>query len=101
MIAAPGYVDTDFSLLKNTRIKERLNVQFRAEIFNIFNHANFGIPDLNAFTAVGGTEWIARRADHVDRRDFTSNPVWCEILVLKQRPNAQALIPVEIRYQSS
>jgi hypothetical protein len=54
MIAAPGYVDTDFSLLKNTRIKERLNVQFRAEIFNIFNHANFGIPALNAFTAVGG-----------------------------------------------
>jgi hypothetical protein len=53
-VTAPGYVSTDFSLSKHTRIFERLNTQFRAEIFNIFNHANFGIPALNAFTAVGG-----------------------------------------------
>ncbi len=53
-ITAPGYVDTDFSLSKDTKLFERMNVQFRAEIFNIFNHSNFGIPGLNAFTAVGG-----------------------------------------------
>jgi hypothetical protein len=53
-ITAPGYVSTDFSLSKDTKIFERLNTQFRAEIFNIFNHANFGVPALNAFTAVGG-----------------------------------------------
>jgi Carboxypeptidase regulatory-like domain len=53
-VTAPGYVSTDFSLSKDTRIFERLNTQFRAEVFNIFNHANFGIPALNAFTAVGG-----------------------------------------------
>jgi len=53
-VTAPGYLSTDFSLSKDTRIFERLNTQFRAEIFNIFNHANFGIPALNAFTAVGG-----------------------------------------------
>ncbi len=51
---APGYVTTDFSLSKDTRIKERVTIQLRAEIFNILNHANFGIPTLNAFTAVGG-----------------------------------------------
>ena len=33
-----------FSLSKDTRIFERLNMQFRAEIFNIFNHTNFGTP---------------------------------------------------------
>jgi hypothetical protein len=54
-ITAPGYVSTDFSLSKDTKIFERLNTQFRAEIFNIFNHANYGIPALNAFTAVNGT----------------------------------------------
>ncbi len=43
----------DLSLSKDTRIFERLNVQFRAEIFNILNHTNFGIPALNAFTAIG------------------------------------------------
>jgi len=53
-ITAPGYVSTDFSLSKDTKIFERLSTQFRAEIFNIFNHANFGVPALNAFTAVGG-----------------------------------------------
>lgn len=53
-VTAPGYVSTDFSLSKDTKIFEHLNTQFRAEVFNIFNHTNFGIPALNAFTAVGG-----------------------------------------------
>jgi hypothetical protein len=53
-VTAPGYEAVDFSLSKDTKLVERLNVQFRAEIFNIFNHTNFGIPALNAFTAVGG-----------------------------------------------
>lgn len=46
-----GHLDTDFGVLKNTRIKERFNLQFRAELFNIFNHANFGLPSGAVFTA--------------------------------------------------
>jgi len=58
-VTAPGYQSVDFSLSKDTKIFERLNTQFRAEVFNIFNHTNFGvgnqtISNLNAFTAVGG-----------------------------------------------
>jgi hypothetical protein len=53
-VTAPGYVSTDLSLSKDTRLFEQLSVQFRAEVFNIFNHSNFGIPALNAFTAIGG-----------------------------------------------
>jgi hypothetical protein len=34
----------DFSLFKNTLITERLNMQLRAEFFNVFNHPNFGVP---------------------------------------------------------
>jgi hypothetical protein len=37
----------DFSVLKNfpvKRISEQFNVQFRAEMFNIFNHSNFVPP---------------------------------------------------------
>ncbi|HWF08900.1 MAG TPA: carboxypeptidase regulatory-like domain-containing protein [Bryobacteraceae bacterium] len=52
-VTAPGYEAVDFSLSKDTRIFERVNAQFRAEIFNIFNHSNFGIPFQNAFTAPG------------------------------------------------
>jgi hypothetical protein len=38
MFRGPDYVDWDFSLFKNIRIKERLTAQFRAEAFNILNH---------------------------------------------------------------
>jgi hypothetical protein len=43
-ITGPGLQNLDFSLVKNTyvkRISESFNVQFRAEFFNILNHANF------------------------------------------------------------
>jgi hypothetical protein len=53
-VTAPGYVSTDVSLSKDTKIFEKLSAQFRAEIFNVFNHTNFGIPGLNAFTAING-----------------------------------------------
>lgn len=55
VISGPGYVDTDFALLKNTRITERINTQFRAEFFNLFNHPNFAQPSGSAFTQLPGT----------------------------------------------
>ncbi len=51
VLVGPGYVDTDFGILKNTRINERMNLQFRAELFNLFNHANFGLPGAGVFNA--------------------------------------------------
>jgi hypothetical protein len=42
----PGLVTWDFSVLKDTRILEGLNLQFRAEIFNLLNRANFNTPNL-------------------------------------------------------
>lgn len=35
----------NFALLKNTKVSERLALQFRAEFFNVFNHPNNGVPD--------------------------------------------------------
>ena len=46
----PGLATWDFSVLKNTRIHEGLNLQFRAEIFNLLNRANFNTPNLIVFT---------------------------------------------------
>jgi hypothetical protein len=40
----PGINNWDFALLKDTSITERMNLQFRAEFFNIFNHAQFLTP---------------------------------------------------------
>jgi outer membrane receptor protein involved in Fe transport len=50
---SPGYVSTDFSLTKDTRINEQFRAQLRAELFNIFNHTNLGLPASGAFTATG------------------------------------------------
>ena len=47
-ITGPGFVNTDFSVTKDTKITERLNLQFRTEMFDIFNNANFGNPVLTA-----------------------------------------------------
>ena len=46
----PGLATWDFSVLKDTQIRERVNLQFRAEIFNLLNRANFNTPNLIAFT---------------------------------------------------
>jgi len=46
-VIGPGLQDFDFSLFKNNpvhRISELFNVQFRWEVFNIANHANFNPP---------------------------------------------------------
>jgi hypothetical protein len=41
----PHHFNADASLNKNFRITERLGAQFRAELFNAFNHVNFGQPN--------------------------------------------------------
>lgn len=43
-VRAPGVMNFDFSVMKNTRFAERLNLQFRAESFNLLNNTNFGAP---------------------------------------------------------
>ena len=40
----PGFVATDLAVLKDTKVRESMNLQFRAEFFNLFNRANFGLP---------------------------------------------------------
>jgi hypothetical protein len=43
-LIGPGLLDLDASLIKNTRLSDRVNVQFRLEAFNIINHTNFNPP---------------------------------------------------------
>ncbi len=45
----PGLADLDFSVVKNTQISEKTNLQIRAEIFNLLNRANYGPPNANVF----------------------------------------------------
>ena len=55
-LTGPGIVNLDWSVSKETQIKEQLRLQFRAEFFNLLNHPNFALPNASAFlqTANGG-----------------------------------------------
>jgi hypothetical protein len=46
-IRQPGIENIDFSIVKNWKMRERYGIQFRAEMFNAFNHVNFNGFDTN------------------------------------------------------
>jgi hypothetical protein len=51
IIGGPGQFNWDITISKDTRFRERQSVQFRAEFFNAFNHAQFANPALAVSTA--------------------------------------------------
>ena len=62
-VVGPTFNNTDFSVIKNTKVGESMRVQFRAEFFDIFNHTNFGQPGRVAqvgsagFASIGSTRF--------------------------------------------
>ena len=46
-LRAPDYTNLDLEVAKTTKLTERVTMQLRAEMFNIFNHAQFKAPDTN------------------------------------------------------
>jgi hypothetical protein len=63
-LRGPRRINTDFSLIKNTRFLERYNMQFRAEFFNLFDHPALSLPISDVTSAqfvqitsgIGGSE---------------------------------------------
>ena len=53
-LRGPGINNWDLSLSKRTSITERQSLEFRAEFFNSWNHAQFLRPDLNGFSGTFG-----------------------------------------------
>jgi len=45
LISGPAFNNTNFSVLKDFKIREHWRLQFRAEMFNVFNQVNFNNPD--------------------------------------------------------
>ena len=54
VLTGPGLATWDFSVMKDTHLFERLNLQFRAEIFNLLNRTNLDTPNLIVFTSATG-----------------------------------------------
>jgi hypothetical protein len=62
--SGPGIYDFDMALLKDTRITDSTQVQFRAEAFNIFNHAQFTNPSGNFNNSgAGGFGYVTSARD--------------------------------------
>lgn len=63
VVIGPGFSNTDVSLLKNTKLSEKLQLQFRVEVFDIFNHPSFGQPGVvaqvgsSSFGVIGSTRF--------------------------------------------
>jgi len=51
----PGYASVDFSVVKNTRITERISTQLRIEMFNLFNRTNLAPPSNTNGSGLGIT----------------------------------------------
>lgn len=49
-LVGPRFINLDFAVLKNTKITERLQAQFRAEFFNIANRTDFAPPSAGLFS---------------------------------------------------
>jgi outer membrane receptor protein involved in Fe transport len=60
-VIGPGLVNVDVNLEKVFRIGEGKDLHFRTEAFNLFNRANFGIPDPTIFSAPVGAQPAQRR----------------------------------------
>jgi hypothetical protein len=50
-LTGPGISELDLSLRKNTALTQKLNLQFRAEFFNILNRTNFGTPNTVVYSS--------------------------------------------------
>jgi Carboxypeptidase regulatory-like domain len=55
ILYGPGRVNMDFSVFKEFRIVESTKLQFRTEFFNVFNHAQFDLPNSAVGAANAGT----------------------------------------------
>jgi len=54
VVIGPGFNNTDFSVIKRTKLTESQLIEFRWEVFDLFNHANFGQPGRVVGTATFG-----------------------------------------------
>jgi carboxypeptidase family protein/TonB-dependent receptor-like protein len=63
-IIGPGVANVDLALGKSFKLHEKANVAFKAELFNIMNHANLGLPNQNSVAANGNANPAAGRISY-------------------------------------
>jgi carboxypeptidase family protein len=74
-LIGPGLATWDFSTFKTTPLHERIALQFRAEIFNLLNRANFNTPNLITFTSSSTGTKVSGTAGAITSTSTTSRQV--------------------------
>jgi len=64
----PSFVSWETSLFKNIKVTERVNLQLRAEAFNVLNHTNFQLP------GAGGSTNMRTNSSSFGQSGGTFNP---------------------------
>jgi len=70
-LRGPGFANVDLSFVKNQAIAGNTRVQFRLEIFNLLNRANFGTPTRTVFAGATQNDPVLPTAGQITR---TTNP---------------------------
>lgn len=68
LLFGPKLIEFDVSMVKNTKITERTNLQFRADAFNLFNTPSFSVAGLN--TSIGSPTAGRITSTNIDNREF-------------------------------
>jgi hypothetical protein len=68
-VRGPGVSNFDLSFIKDTRVWDRLKVQFRAELFNFLNHTNYGNPNVSFTSGSNGQNVSATFGTITSARD--------------------------------
>lgn len=74
-LIGPGLATWDFSAFKTTNVRERLALQFRAEIFNLLNRASFNTPNLITFTSSASGTKVSGTAGAITSTSTTSRQI--------------------------
>ncbi|HXU38180.1 MAG TPA: hypothetical protein VN937_17620, partial [Blastocatellia bacterium] len=69
-VQLPGINNLDFSIFKNFRVTEGSKIQFRVDMFNAFNHAQWVPGSVNGVEATGQTSAAATNLVRVGTSDF-------------------------------
>jgi hypothetical protein len=72
-LTGPGLSELDFSVAKNSHVSEKMQVQIRAEFFNVLNHTNFLTPNEVVYTSA--TSGISPTAGLVTSTSTTSRQI--------------------------
>lgn len=73
-LKGPHFRQFDFSLFKDTRLRENLNMQLRFEAYNLFNHPNFANPYLPLFIADPSINGATPNGRYIGSYPLTATP---------------------------